>query len=162
MRIATAGAVDDSVAAAAPLPARPAAIKPAEAKEKHAVKERRAHRGHARRASRHHRDRVRAAHAKYVQVAGERQMTSAGGLQSDRASPEENNKAFAWVSRLPDTIVPSSWKGGWENLRAKGNGGGGSSWSPSVDPAIVCPREAHLGPQWRSASRCIVRPPPLR
>ncbi len=39
MRIATAGE-DDSVAASAPLPARPAASKPAEAKKKHAVKKR--------------------------------------------------------------------------------------------------------------------------
>jgi hypothetical protein len=147
MRIATAGEDDDSVAAPAPLPARPAASKPAEAKKKQAVKERRAHRGHARRASRHHRDRVRAAHAKYVQVAGEPQVTSTGGLQPDRAPPEENNKAFGWVKRLPEAIVPSLWKGGWENLSAKGNGGGGSSCSPSVNPAIVCPREAHVGPQ---------------
>ena len=110
------------------------------------MKERPAHRDHARRASRHHRDRVRVAQAEYVRVAGETQMTSAGGLQPDRAPPEEN-KAFGWVSRLPDAIVPSSWKGGWENLLAKGNGGGGSSCSPSVDPAIVCPREAHVGPQ---------------
>jgi hypothetical protein len=146
MRIATAGEDDDSVAALAPLPARPAASKPAEAKEKDAVKKRPAHRGHARRASRHHRDRVRVAHAKYVQVAGEPQMTSAGGLQPDRAAPEEN-KGFGWVRRLPDAIVASSWKGGWENLWAKGNGGGGSSCSPSVNPAIVCPREAHVGPQ---------------
>jgi hypothetical protein len=124
MRIATAGADDDSVAAPAPLPALPSASKPAEAKEKHAVKERPPHRGHARRASRHHRHRVRMAHAKYVQVAGERQMTSAGGLQPDRAPPEEN-KVFGWVRRLPDAIVPSSSKGGWENLWAKGNGGGG-------------------------------------
>src|ERR1700704_1201457 len=78
MRIATAGEDDDSVAAPAPLPARPAASKPAEAKEKHAVKEHPPDRGHARRASRHHRDRVRVAHAKYVQGAGEAQMTSAG------------------------------------------------------------------------------------
>jgi hypothetical protein len=145
MRIATAGEDDGSVAASAPLPARPAASKPAEAKEKHAVKERPRHRGHARRASRHHRDRVRVAHAKYVQV-GEPQMTSAGRLQPDRAPPEEN-KAFGWVKRLPDAMVPSSWKGGWENLWAKGNGGGGSSCSPSVNPAIVCQREAHVGPQ---------------
>jgi hypothetical protein len=124
MRIATAGADDDSVAAPAPLPALPSASKPAEAKEKHAVKERPAHRGHARRASRHHRHRVRMAHAKYVQVAGEPQMTSAGGLQPDRAPPEEN-KAFGWVKRLPDALVPSTSKGGWENLWANGNGGGG-------------------------------------
>ena len=51
MRIATAGK-DNSVAAPAPLPAQPAASKPAKAKEKHAVKERQ-----ARRASKHLRDR---------------------------------------------------------------------------------------------------------
>ena len=124
MRIATAGADDDSVAAPAPLPALPSASKPAEAKEKHAVKERPAHRGHARRASRHHRHRVRMAHAKYVQVAGEPQVTSAGGMQPDRAPPEED-KAFGWVRRLPDALVPSTSKGGWENLWANGNGGGG-------------------------------------
>jgi len=146
MRIATAGEAGDSVAAPAPLPARPAASKPAEAKEKHAVKERPPHRAHARRASRHHSDRVRMAHAKDVQVAREPQMTSAGGLQPDRAPPEEN-KAFGWVKRLPDAMVPSSWKGGWENPWAKGNGGGGSSCSPSANPAIVCQREAHVGPQ---------------
>jgi len=146
MRIATAGEDDGSIAAPAPLPAQPAASKPAEAKKKQAVKERQAHRGHARRASRYPPDRVRVAHAKYVQGAGEAQMTSAGGLQPDRAPPEEN-KAFGWVRRLPDAIVPSSWKGGWENLWAKGNGGGGSSCSPSANPAIVCPREAHVGPQ---------------
>jgi hypothetical protein len=124
MRIAMAGENEGSVAASAPLPARPAVSKPAEAKEKHAVEERPAHRGHARPASRHHRDRVRMAHAKYVQVAGAPRVTSAGGLQPDRAPPEEN-KAFGWVRRLPDTIVPSSSKGSWENLWANGNGGGG-------------------------------------
>jgi hypothetical protein len=152
MRIATAGADDDSVAAPAPLPALPSASKPAEAKEKHAVKERPAHRGHARRASRHHRHRVRMAHAKYVQFAGEPQVTSAAGMQPDRAPPEENT-AFGWVRRLPDALVPSSWKGGWENLRAKGNGGGGSSCSPSANPAIMCPQEAHVGPQALLPSR---------
>ena len=49
------------------------------------------------------------AHAEYVQVAGEPQVTSAGGMQPDRAPPEEN-KAFGWVRRLPDALVPSSWK----------------------------------------------------
>src|SRR6266700_767879 len=53
MRIATAGEDNDSVAAPAPLPSRPAASKLAEAKDTHAVKERPTHRGHARRASRH-------------------------------------------------------------------------------------------------------------
>jgi hypothetical protein len=120
MRIATAGE-DDSVAPSAPSPARPAASKPAEAKEKHAVKERPAPRRHAR-ASRHHRDRVRMARAKYVQVPGAPQVALGGGLQPNRAPPEEN-KVFDWVTRLPDAIVPSSWKGGWENLWAKGNGG---------------------------------------
>jgi len=146
MRVATAGEDNDSVAAPAPLPSRPAASKLAEAKDTHAVKERPTHRGHARRASRHDRDRVREAHAKYVHVAGEPQMTSAGGPQPDRAPPEEN-KAFGWVTRLPDAMVPSSWKGSWENLWAKGKGGGGSSCSPSVNPAIVCQPEAHVGPQ---------------
>jgi hypothetical protein len=146
MRIATAGEDNDSVAAPAPLAAQPAASKPAKAREKHAVKERPAHGGHARRASRYPRDRVRVAHTKNVQVAAEPQMTSAGGLQADRAPPEEN-KAFGWVRRLPDTIVPSSWIGGWENLWAKGNGGGGSSCSPSVNRATGCPREAHSGPR---------------
>jgi hypothetical protein len=147
MRIATAGEVEDSsVAAPAPLPAVPAASKPAEAKEKHAVQERPARRGHPWRASRHHRDRVRMARAAYVQVAGEPQKTLADGLQADRAPPEEN-KAFDWVRRLPDAIAPSSWQGGWENLWAKGNGGGGSSCRPSVIPAMVCPREAHVGSQ---------------
>ena len=140
MRVATAGEDNDSVAAPAPLPAFPSASKRA------AVKERPAHRGHARRASRHHHHRVRVAHAKYVQGAGEAQMTSAGGLQPDRAPPEEN-KAYGWVKRLPDAMVPSSWKGGWENLWAKGNGGGGSSCSPSVNPGTVCQREVHVGPQ---------------
>ncbi|KRQ92627.1 hypothetical protein [Bradyrhizobium valentinum] len=146
MRIATAGEGDNSVAAPAPLPAEPAASKPAKAKakEKHAVKARPAHGGHARRASRSSRDRVRVVHAKNVQA--EPQMTSAGGLQADRAPPEEN-KSFGWFKRLPDTIVPSSWMGGWENLWAKGNGAGSSSCSPSVNPATGCPREAHAGPR---------------
>jgi hypothetical protein len=147
MRIATAGEVEDSsVAAYAPSPAVPAASKPAEAKEKHAVQERPARRGHPRRASGHHRDRVRMAHAAYVQVAREPQKTLADELQADRAPPEEN-EAFGWVRRLPDAIAPSSWKGGWENLWAKGNGGGGSSCRPSVNPAMVCPREALVGSQ---------------
>jgi hypothetical protein len=147
MRIAMAGEDErSSVATSAPLPAVPAASKPAEAKEKHAVQERPARRGHPRRASRYHRDRVRMAHAAYVQVAGEPQKTLASGPQADRAPPEEN-KAFGWVRRLPDAIAPSSWKGGWENLWAKGNGGGGSSCRPSVNPAMVCPREAHVGSQ---------------
>ena len=146
MRIATAGEVEGSVAAPAPLPAQPAASKPAKAKEKDAVKERPAHGAHARGASRSPRDRVRVAHAKNVQVAAQPQMTSAGGLQADPAPPEEN-QAFGWVRRLPDTIMPSSWTGGWENLWAKGNGGGGSSCSPSVNPATGCPREAQTGPR---------------
>ena len=136
MRIATAGEVDGSVAAPAPLPAQPAASKPAKAKEKHAVKERRA--------SRFTRDRVRVARAKNVQVVAEPQTTSAGGLPANPAPPEENT-ALGWVKRLPDTIVPSSWKDGWENLWAKGNGGGGSSCSPSANPATGCPREAQAG-----------------
>ena len=146
MRVATAGEDVDSVAAPAPSPARPATSKPAEAKVKHAVKERASHRGHARRASRHYRDRVRMAHAKYVHVAREPQMTSAGGLQPEGAPPEEN-KAFGWIKRLPDAMAPSSWKDGWENLWAKGNGGGGSSCSPFVNPATACQPEAHVGRQ---------------
>ncbi|XIA62319.1 hypothetical protein ACFIOY_22205 [Bradyrhizobium sp. TZ2] len=140
MRVATAAENDDSVTAPAPLPARPAASKPAKAKERHAVKER------ARRAARDPHDRVRPAHAKNVQVAAQPQTTSAGGLQADRAPPEEN-KAFGWAPRLPDSIVPSSWLAGWENLWAKGNGGGGSSCSPSANPATGCPREAQAGPR---------------
>ena len=139
MRVATAGEDNDSVAAPAPLPSRPAASKLAEAKDTHAVKERPTHRGHARRASRHHSDRVRAAHARYVQVASEPRVTSAGGLQPEGAPPEEN-KAFGWVKRLPDAMVPSSWKAGWENPWAKGNGGGGSSCGPSVNSATICQR----------------------
>jgi hypothetical protein len=107
MRVATAGENESSVAASAPLSARPAVSEPAEAKQKHAVEEHPAHRGHTR-ASRHHRDRVR--NAKYVQVAGEPQVTSAGGLQPDRAPPEEN-KVLGWVRRRPDAILPSSSKG---------------------------------------------------
>ena len=72
MRIATAGENEGSVAASAPLPARPAVSKPAEAKEKHAVEERPAHRGHARRASRHQ---------------GEPQVTSAGVNYPSARSP---------------------------------------------------------------------------
>jgi hypothetical protein len=47
-------------------------------------------------------------------------------MQPDRAPPEEN-KAFGWVRRLPlpDALLPSTSKGGWENLWANGNGGGG-------------------------------------
>jgi hypothetical protein len=122
MHMATAGENEGSVAASAPLPARPAVSKPAEAKEKHAVEERPAHRRHARRASRHHRHRFTMAHAKYVQVAGEPQVTSGRGLHPDPAAPEEN-KLFGWVRRLPDGIVPSSSKGGWENLWTNGGGG---------------------------------------
>jgi hypothetical protein len=72
MRVATAGENESSVAASAPLPARPAVSKPAEAKEKHAVEERPAHRGHARRASRHQ---------------GEPQVTSAGVNYPSARSP---------------------------------------------------------------------------
>lgn len=130
MRIATAGEGDGSLAVPTPLPAPPAVSEPAEAKEKHAVKERPAHRRHARHASRHHRDRVRMAHAKYVQVAGEPEVTSTGALQPDPAPPEEN-KAVSWFKRL----------------LANGNGGGTSSCSPSVNPVVICPREAHAGSQ---------------
>jgi hypothetical protein len=132
IRIATAG---DNVAVPAPLPAQPAASKPAKAKanEKQAVKER-----PARRASKFSRDRVRAANAKNVQVVAEPQTTTAGGPQAERAPPEEN-KTFGWIK------LPSSWTGGWENLWAKGNGGGGSSCSPSANSATGCPREAQAG-----------------
>jgi hypothetical protein len=130
MRIATAGDNEGSVAPSALLPvapsapllARPAASKPAEAKEKPAVEKRSAHRRHAKRASSNRRDRVRMARAKYVQVPGAPQVALGGALQPNRAPPEEN-KVFGWVTRLPDAIVPSSWKSGWDNLRAKGNGG---------------------------------------
>jgi hypothetical protein len=123
MRVATAaGENESSVAPLAPLPARPAASKPAEAKEKHAVMARPAHRRHERRASRPLPDRVRVAHAKYVQVRSEPQPALGGGLQSNQAPPEENN-FFGWFTRVPEAIVPSSWKGGWEKLWAKGNGG---------------------------------------
>ena len=118
----TAGENESSVALSAPLPARPAASKPAEAKEKHAVMVRPADHRHARRVLRPLPDRVRVAHAKYVQVRGEPQGALGGGLQSSRAPPEEN-KLFGWFTRLPDAIVPSSWKAGWEKLWAKGNGG---------------------------------------
>jgi hypothetical protein len=122
MRIATAGEDESSVAPSAPLPAPPAAGKPAEAKEKPAVEKRPTHRRHAKRASSNRRDRVRMARAKYVQVPSAPQGALGGGLQPNRAPPEEN-KVFGWVTRLPDAIVPSSWKSGWDNLRAKGNGG---------------------------------------
>jgi hypothetical protein len=122
MRVATAaGENEGSVAPLALLPA-PAAAKPAEAKEKHAVMARPAHRRHARRALRPLRDRVRVAHAQYVRVPREPQAALDGELQSNRAPPEEN-KSFGWFTRLPEAIVPSSWKGGWEKLWAKGNGG---------------------------------------
>ena len=133
MRIATAGE-DNSVAAPAPLPAQPAASKPAKAKEKHAVKERQ-----ARRASKHLRDRAGVAQARNVQVPPEPQITSAAGLQTDRAPPEED-KPFGWAKRLPIA-------GGWGNLWSKGNGGGDSSCNPSVNPATGCPREVQAGPR---------------
>ena len=135
MRIATAGEVDGSVAAPAPLPTQPAASKPAKAREKHAAKER-----HARRAAKDSRDRARVANTKSVQVAAEPKTASAGGQQADRAPPEEN-KAFGWVK------LPSSWTDGWESLWAKGNGGGGSSCGPSANPAAGCPREAQASPR---------------
>ena len=121
MRIATAGDNEGSVAPSAPLPAPPAASKPAEA-EKPAVEKRPTHRRHAKRASSNRRDRFSMARAKYVQVPGAPQGALGGGLQPNRAPPEEN-KVFGWVTRLPDAIVPSSWKSGWDNLWAKGNGG---------------------------------------
>jgi hypothetical protein len=122
MRIATAGDNEGSVVApSAPLPAPPAASKPAEAKEKSAAEKRPAHRSHAKRDSSNRRDRVMMARAKYVQVPGAPQVALGGGLQPNRAPPEEN-KVFGWVTRLPDAIVPSSWKSGWDNLWARGNG----------------------------------------
>jgi hypothetical protein len=117
IRVATAGEDERSVAPSAPLPRRPVASKPSQANEKHAAEERPAHRRHARHASRHHRDRIRMAHAKYVQVPGEPQVASGNEQQPNRA-PEEN-KTFGWVTRLPDAIVPSSWKDGWDNLWSK-------------------------------------------
>jgi hypothetical protein len=122
IRVATAaGQNEASVALSVPLPSRPTASKPAEAKEKHAAMARPAHRRHARRTSRHLPDRVRVAHAKYVQVPGEPQVALGAGLQSNR-SPTEENKLVGWFTGLPEAIVPSSWKGGWEKLWAKGNG----------------------------------------
>ena len=110
------------------------------------MKERPARGGHARRASKYRGDRIRVVQAKDLQVAREPQTIAASRPQADQAAPEEN-KAFGWVKRLPDAIVPSSWIGSWENLWAKGNGGGGSSCGASANPAIACPREAHAGPQ---------------
>jgi hypothetical protein len=122
MRVATAaGENEGSVALVPPLPVRPAANKPAEAKEKQAVLARPAHR-HARRASRPLLDRVRVAHAQYVRVPREPQVPLGGRLQPNRAPPEDNN-LFGWFTRLPEAIAPSSWKGGWEKLWVKENGG---------------------------------------
>jgi len=118
MRIATAGVDESSIAPSAPLPAI-AADKPAEAKEKQALKERPTHRPQARRASRHSRDRVRMAQARYAQAPRARQVTPDSGLQPNRAPPQESETFGGW---LPDSIVPSSWKSGWDNLW-KGNGG---------------------------------------
>jgi len=118
MRIATAGEDEGSIAPSVPLPATPAS-KPADAKEKHALKEGPTHRRQARRASRHSRDRVRMAQARYAQAPRARQVTSDSGLQPNRAPPQENETSGGW---LPDSIVPSSWKTGWDNLW-KGNGG---------------------------------------
>src|SRR5258705_13944873 len=78
------------------------------------------------------------AHAKYVQVPGAPQVALGGGLQPSRAPPEEN-KVFGWVTRLPDAIVPSSWKSGWDNLWAKGNGG-------ENQPRYAMPPGRHVGP----------------
>jgi len=114
VRIATAGEDEPSVAPSAALPAPPAASKAAETKQKHAVEERPAHRRHVRRASRQHRDRVRMAHAKYVQAPVEPQVALGTGLQQPNRAPAEDNNVFGWM-------VPSSWKGGWENLWAKGS-----------------------------------------
>jgi hypothetical protein len=133
MRIATAGE-DNSVAAPAPLPAQPAADKAAKANDK-AAKAKAAKERQARRAAKNARDQARAAQARAVQVPVEPQPASA-------AAPPEEDKPFGWVKRLPDTIA-----GGWENLWSKGNGGGGSSCSPSANPAAECPQEAQAGPR---------------
>ena len=133
LRIATAGEAN-SIVVPDPLPAQPAADKPAKAKDK-AAKAKAAKERQARRASKNARDQARAAQAKAVQVPAEPQTVSA-------AAPPEEDNAFGWVRRLPDTIA-----GGWENLWSKGNGGGGSSCSPSANPATGCPREAQAGPR---------------
>jgi hypothetical protein len=142
MRIATAGEAN-SIVVPDPLQAQaqaqPAADKPATAKDKaakaEAVKERQ-----ARRAAKKARDQARAAQekaaqAKAVQVSAEPQAVAA-------AAPPEEDNALGWVRRLPDTIA-----GGWENLWAKGNGGGAASCSPSANPATGCAREAQAGPR---------------
>lgn len=145
MRIATAGEAN-SIVVPDPLQAQaqPAADQPATAKDKaakaKAVKERQ-----ARRAAKKARDQARAAQekaaqekaaqAKAVQVSAEPQAVAA-------AAPPEEDNALGWVRRLPDTIA-----GGWENLWAKGNGGGAASCSPSANPATGCAREAQAGPR---------------
>jgi len=134
MRVATAGEAN-SIVVPDPLSAQaqPAADKLAKAKEKaakaKAMKERQ-----ARRAAKNARDQARLAQAKAVQAPAEPQTVPA-------AAPPEEDKPFGWVKRLPDTIA-----GGWENLRAKGNGGGTASCDPSANPT-GCPQEAQAGPR---------------
>jgi hypothetical protein len=132
-RIATAGETT-GIAAPAPLPVPPAADKAATAKDK-AAKARVAKERQARRAAQKARDQARAAQAKAAQVPVEPQTVPA-------AAPPEEDNAFGWVKRLPDTLA-----GGWENLWAKGNGGGVASCGPSANPATACPREAQAGPR---------------
>jgi ribonuclease E len=137
-RIATAGETT-GIAAPAPLPVPPAADKAATAKEK-AAKAKVAKERQARRAAQKARDQARAAQekaaqAKTVQVPADPQTVAA-------AAPPEEDNGFGWVKRLPDTIA-----GGWDNLWAKGNGGGVASCGPSTNAATVCPREAQAGPR---------------
>jgi hypothetical protein len=132
-RIATAGETN-SIAAPAALPLPPTADKAANAKDK-AAKLKAAKERQARRAAQKARDQARAAQAKAVQTPAEPQTVSA-------AAPPEEDNAFGWVSRLPDTIA-----GGWENLWSKGNGGGVASCGPSANPATGCAREAQAGPR---------------
>ncbi len=137
-RIATAGEAN-SIAAPAPLPVPPAADKAATAKDK-AAKLKAAKERQARRAAQKARDQARAAQekaaqAKAAQVPADPQNVAA-------AAPPEEDNAFGWVKRLPDTIA-----GGWENLWAKGNSGGVASCGPSASPATACPREAQAGPR---------------
>jgi hypothetical protein len=132
-RIATAGETN-SIAAPAALPLPPTADKAANAKDK-AAKLKAAKERQARRAAQKARDQARAAQAKAVQTPAEPQTVSA-------AAPPEEDNAFGWVRRLPDTIA-----GGWENLWSKGNGGGVASCGPSANPATGCAREAQAGPR---------------
>lgn len=133
MRIATAGETN-GIVAPAPLPVQPVADKAAAAKDK-AAKAKAAKERQARRAAKNARDQARAAQAKAAQVPAEPQTVPA-------AAPPEEDNAFGWVRRLPDTIA-----GGWENLWSKGNSGGVASCGSSANPATACPREAQAGPR---------------